>query len=205
MTHPRALIINVLAATEPGLPTHVIEAAVDQIANTRAKLRRLAQALDAAPHLLTSGAPEGPRLVELLIRALKPHGTTHLVLPRCAGCGQQYALTRVDGPRRLCGNCGGKVRSTASRLPCAVCGKHLLVAARDNKGQPRCQRHRPQETDNAARICALLQKLDTGLNETTLTEIAEQTAPKPFQLRALTAELTDRPDLLTGQGAYGSP
>ncbi|MBC9719627.1 hypothetical protein H9Y04_44885 [Streptomyces sp. TRM66268-LWL] len=79
------------------------------------------------------------------------------------------------------------------------------MAARDNKGQPRCQRHRPQETDNAALICALLQKLDTGLNETTLTEIVEQTAPKPFQLRALTAELTDRPDLLTGQGAYGSP
>lgn len=112
----------------------------------------MAQALDTAPHLLTSGTPEGPRLIELLIRALQPQGATNLVLPRCAGCGQQHALTRVDGTRRLCGSCGDKVRGTALRLPCAVCGKNLLVAARGNKGQPRCQRHRPQDTDDVAVI-----------------------------------------------------
>ncbi|MDP9612818.1 MULTISPECIES: hypothetical protein [Streptomyces] len=205
LTHPRALIIDTVAATEPGLPPQVIEAAVDHVAGTRAKLRRLAQALDTAPHLLTSGTPEGPRLIELLIRALQPQGTTHLVLPRCAGCSQQHALTRVDGNRRLCGNCGDKARGDALRLPCAVCGKNLLVASRDNNGQPRCQRHRPQETDDVALICTLLRKLDTGLDDQTLAEIVSEAAPRPFQRRQITAELISRPDLLTGQGAYGSP
>ncbi|MCR8577566.1 hypothetical protein [Streptomyces sp. Isolate_219] len=79
------------------------------------------------------------------------------------------------------------------------------MASRDNKGQPRCQRHRPQETDDVALICTLLRKLDTGLDDQTLAEIVSEAAPRPFQRRQITAELIRRPDLLTGQGAYGSP
>lgn len=96
------MILEVLVATEPDLPLDLLEHNVDQIADTRAKLRRLAQALATSPDLLTTGRPEGPRLIELLVRALQPHGASRLVMPRCAGCGKNNPLRRVDGNKRLC-------------------------------------------------------------------------------------------------------
>ncbi|MGQ4516592.1 hypothetical protein [Streptomyces sp. DW26H14] len=202
MTEPRAVITEALAAAEPALPQEVLESAVDQVANTLAKLRRLAQALDDAPDLLTSGRPEGPRLVELLIRALQPHGTTHLVLPRCARCDNQRSLTRTDGLRRLCAYCGG-IRNTR-REPCTVCGKTRAVAARDRDGRPRCFRHQPRESDDIDVICDLLRSRGIGLDDQVLTEVVGQALPQLSQRRQVAGELTRRPDLLAGQGAYGS-
>ncbi|MCK2219036.1 hypothetical protein MF672_035365 [Actinomadura sp. ATCC 31491] len=72
LTAPRELIIEAVAAVEPALDVSVITAAVDRVAETRAKLRRLAAALAVDPDLLTTGRPEGPRLIELLIRELQP-------------------------------------------------------------------------------------------------------------------------------------
>lgn len=146
LVQPRAVIIDVVAAMEPALAPEVVEAVVDRVADTRAKQRRLAQALEEDPELLISGRPAGPRLVELLIRGLLPQGASRLVLPRCADCGRPNDLKRTDGDRRLC----------------AACGRTLKTVARDEQGRPRCYRHRPVD-DGTAAIQAVVERLDTGL------------------------------------------
>ncbi len=163
--------------------------------------RRLAQALTGDPELLTSGRPEGPRTVELLIRALQPHGGERLKLPRCARCGEAKPLPRTSGPKRLCANCGTQGRRD---LPCAVCGKTLRVVTWDLQGQPRCQQHRPDYGGEAELICDIIDKLAPQRNRQELVSIIEQALKQPFQRRAAARELTERPALLTGEGAYGS-
>ncbi|WP_051774618.1 hypothetical protein [Streptomyces sp. NRRL S-237] len=203
MTEPQTVIIETIATLEPGLPTEVLASTADQSVDTRAKLRRLAQALEAAPDLLTSGRPEGPRLVELLIRALQAHGTKHLVLPGCARCGRQRPLPRVDGPRRICDSCAGTVK--VHREPRAVCGKTRAVAMRDRDDRARCFRHPPEATDDTAVICGPLQSHGTGLDDDALTAIVERALPRAFQRREIAGDLTRRPELISGQGAHGSP
>ncbi|MBV7243666.1 hypothetical protein [Streptomyces sp. MW-W600-10] len=197
------MILEVLVTAEPDLPLEVLAQSVDQVADTRAKLRRLAQALEIAPDLLTSGRPEGPRLVELLVRTLRTHGASHLVLPRCAECGKAKPLSRTDGDRRLCSHCGNLL-SGVKRRPCAVCGQTRQVSGWDREGRPRCQRHRPEVTGDVEVICTGLQKLDTGLDGQILVRVVELALPLPFQRRKVAEELSRRPELLSGQGAYGS-
>ena len=81
---PGAVIAGIAGGAEPGLGAGDIAAAVARAAPSRAQQRRLAAALSADPGLLTSGRPEGPPQVELLIRALRENGARRLVLPRCA-------------------------------------------------------------------------------------------------------------------------
>ncbi|MGW7090812.1 hypothetical protein [Streptomyces sp. NPDC054874] len=197
------MILEALVTAEPDLPLEVLAQDIDQVADTRAKLRRLAQALETAPDLLTSGRPEGPRLVELLVRTLRTHGASHLVLPRCAECGKTKPLPRMDGDRRLCSHCGNLL-SGVQRRPCAVCGQTRQVSGWDREGRPRCQRHRPEEAGDVEVICAVLEELDTGLDVQLLCSVIELALPLPFQRRKVAEELSRRPDLLSGQGAYGS-
>ncbi|MFJ9949414.1 hypothetical protein [Kitasatospora sp. NPDC091207] len=204
LTEPTSVIAEAVAAADPGLPAQAITLAVERVADTRAKQRRLAQALAADPALLTSGRPQGPRLIELLVRELLPHGPTRLVLPRCAGCGKQSVLNRVDGARRLCSTCGNKATGSG-RQPCAVCGEKRKVAGRDQDGQPRCERHRPAPVDAPAEVCRLLGRAGTGLNGDELAAVVAQVLPLPAQQSAMLRDLTRRPELLTGQGADGSP
>lgn len=202
---PRAVIAEAVAAADPGLASEAVELAIVRVAGSRAKQRRLAQALAEEPDLLTSGRPEGPRLVEDLVNALLPHGTNLLVLPRCAECGQQKRLSRTDGTRRLCSYCGRKVAGNGQRrLPCGVCGKPLKVVGWDSKGRPRCQQHRPGQRGEIEEICSLLHKSGVGLDAPVLKNLVAQVLPQSSQQRGVLVELTRRPGLLTGEGAHGS-
>jgi hypothetical protein len=153
-SEPGAVIAVIVAGIEPDLGQAGIAAAIVQAAPSRAQQRRLADALTGDPGLLTTGRPEGPPQIELLIRALRELGAQRLVLPRCAHCGQPRRLVQCDGSLRICSACDRRRRGAAE--PCAVCGNTGQVAHRDQHGQPRCTRCRPYgDPDPVTAIMAL--------------------------------------------------
>jgi hypothetical protein len=201
---PGAVIAGIVARAEPALGEDDIAAAIARAAPSRAQQRRLAAALTGDPGLLTSGRPEGPPQVELLIRALRGSGAQRLALPRCAGCGQPKRLVQRDGTLRICTSCDHLRRGTAE--PCVICGSTRKVCTRDQDGQPRCDRCRPwDDPDPVARIAAHVSRRGPGLGHVRLAEVIREAIPRPFQHHQVLWELDQRPGLLTGDGAHGSP
>ncbi len=201
---PGAVIAGIVGGAEPALGEDDIAAAIGRAAPSRAQQRRLAAALTSDPGLLTSGRPEGPPQIELLIRVLRENGARRLVLPRCAGCGQPRRLVQRDGSLRICSDCD--IRRRGAAQPCAICGDTRKVATRDQDGRPRCGRCRPwDDPDPAARIAAHVSRLDPGLDHMRLAQVIGEAIPRPFQQHQVLWELDQRPGLLTGEGAHGSP
>ena len=204
LAEPGAVIAGIVAGAEPALGQDVIAAAIARAAPSRAQQRRLAAALSDDPGLLTSGRPEGPPQVELLIRVLRENGAQQLVLPRCAGCGRPRRLVQRDGMLRICTSCDRRRRRIAE--PCAICGSTSQVRARDRDGRPRCGRCRPGDgPDPAGQIAAHVSRLGPGLDQPRLLEVIRDAIPRPFQRHQVLRELDRRPGLLTGDGAHGSP
>src|SRR5205814_3822436 len=102
LTEPGAVIAGIVHGAEPALGQDDVAAAITRAAPSRAQQRRLAAALSDDPSLLTSGRPEGPPQIELLVRALQERGARRLVLPQCAHCGQPKRLVQRDGSLRIC-------------------------------------------------------------------------------------------------------
>jgi hypothetical protein len=94
LAEPRAVLLEMVAGTEPRLEPAVIGAVIDQVAPGRAALRRLARALHATPGLLTSGEPDGPRLLQTLIGALLEAGAERVRPAPCARCRRLQPLRR---------------------------------------------------------------------------------------------------------------
>ncbi|MGD0247353.1 MAG: hypothetical protein ABSB59_44505 [Streptosporangiaceae bacterium] len=204
LAEPGAVIAGIVAAAEPGLGQDGIAAAIARAAPSRAQQRRLAAALSTEPGLLTSGRPEGPPQVELLIRALRENGARRLVLPRCAGCGLPRRLVQRDGMLRICTSCDRQRHRTAE--PCAICGNTSQFRARDRHGRPLCGRCRPCDgPDPAGKIAAHIARLGPGLDHPRLLEVIAAAIPRLFQRDQVLRELDRCPGLLTGQGAHGSP
>ncbi len=200
LTEPGAVVAGIVHGVEPVLDQDGIAAAIARAARSRAQQRRLAAALSDDPGLLTSGRPEGPPQIELLIRALQEMGAQRLMLPRCAHCDQPGRLVQRDGSLRICSACDHLRRGTAQ--PCAICGSTRQVAARDQHGRPRCARCRPGPV---AQIAAHASRLEPGLDHLRLLEVIREAIPQPFQHHQVLWELDQRPGLLTGEGAHGSP
>ena len=203
-SEPAAVIAAIVAGIEPGLGDGVVTAAIMQVAPSRAQQRRLASALAGDPGLLTSGRPQGPPQIELLIRALFPLGAQRMILPGCARCGQPRRLVQCDGELRICSACDRRRRGAAE--PCAACGNTGQVAYRDERGQPRCARCSPYDgPEPAAGVIAHVSGLSPGLDQARLREVIEHAVPQPFQQHQVLWELDRNPGLLTGDGAHGSP
>ena len=199
LTEPGVVIAGIVAGAEPALGQDGIAVAIGRAAPSRAQQRRLAAALSDDPSLLTSGRPEGPPQIELLVRALQERGARRLVLPQCAHCGQPKRLVQRDGSLRICSDCDIRRRG-------AICGDTRKVATRDQDGRPRCGRCRPwADPDPAVRIAAHVSRLDPGLDHLRLAEVIREAIPRPFQRHQVLWELDQRPGLLTGDGAHGSP
>jgi len=204
LTDPGAVITGIVHDAEPSLDRDVIAAAITRAAPSRAQQRRLAAALGEDPALLTSGRPEGPPQVELLIRDLQPAGARRLALPRCAHCGEPRRLVQCDGRLRICSACDRRRRGAAE--PCSVCGSARQVAARDQHGRPRCTRCRPYDSpDPVAAIAAHVSRHGPGPVPPGLEDVITSAIPSPFQRHQVLWELDQRPALLAGEGAHGSP
>ena len=202
LADPGAVIAGIVHDAEPSLDRDVIAAAITRTAPSRARQRRLAAALSEDPGLLTSGRPEGPPQVELLIRDLQPTGARQLVLPQCAHCGEPRRLVQCDGRLRICSACDRRRRGAAE--PCSVCGSARQVAARDQHGRPRCTRCRPYDSpDPVAAIAAHVSR--RGPVRAGLEDVITSAIPSPFQRHQVLWELDQRPALLAGEGALGSP
>ncbi|MEU0428545.1 hypothetical protein ABZ235_34085 [Streptomyces canus] len=203
---PDGVIREAVLCAEPHLDPVIVARVVGEVAPDRTRRRRLARSLQEAPDLLTSGRPEGPRLVGDLIDALLRAGADRVVPPRCGRCGRQKPLTYVEGTVRICGTCGHQ--RFARREECSVCGNMRAVARRDRHGRSQCAGCARGDDDPAryrTAVHAHLVRLDTGLDEAVLDEALRVAAPKPFQARKLAYELQANPSLLTGDGAHGSP
>ncbi len=204
LADPVAVIAGVVHGAEPSLDQDVIAAAITRAAPSRAQQRRLAAALHDDPGLLTSGRPEGPPQVELLVRELQPAGAGNLVAPRCAHCGEPRRLVQCDGSLRICSACDRRRRGAAE--PCSVCGSARQVAARDQGGRPRCNRCLPYDSpDPVAAIAAHVTRCRPGPGPAGLEDVITSAIPSAFQRHQVLWELDARPALLAGEGAYGSP
>lgn len=203
LTDPVAVITRLVLAIEPDLTVRAVEDAVASTLKHKTRLRRLAQVLEADPDLLTSGRPEGPPAIQRLIRALLAAGARHVVLPRCAHCGEQKPLRSLDGSSRICAWCA--MRKTATAEPCSVCGHNRHVSTRDRRGRPRCAKCPPDSVvDPIEIVIAVVEYADTGLSRAQIVAATLEALPKPAHRRQVAWALEDNPALLTGQGARGS-
>jgi hypothetical protein len=200
------VICDTVTAIEPKLDRDSIEQTVTKVANTRAKLRRLAGALADEPDLLTSGRPAGPRLIELLIRALLNVGATHVQLPRCARCDRPLPLTRLnDRGARICTTCAAEER-LATRHVCIGCGKRKRMVGHGRDGKPLCEKctRRDRVGNYLPTLIDQLDALETGLDRLRLHATVIRALPKNFQQRDVSWEIEAHPDLLRTNPALGS-
>jgi hypothetical protein len=109
---PDALIVAVVTAVDPTIPTETVAAAARAAAARDGHRRQLAWALQDRPELLTGAGAEAAipsvlRLIDALCRA----GATRIVRPPCPHCGRIIALVKPRNGVRLCRNCVAKSRA----------------------------------------------------------------------------------------------
>lgn len=206
LADPHGVVAAAVAAVEPSLSADVVAETISAVADTRAKIRRLAQAIHEAPDLLTSARPHGPRVVELLIRALLDVGATNVRLPECGRCHQPRCLRRViDDGVRICGSCAGMLNATKKR--CAGCRNVRAIVGADQAGKPlcvKCFNHQQSSVDYRSRIEHQLTSVVPSLAATRLRAIIDDILPEPARQREISWELEAQPTVLTTNAALGS-
>ncbi|MEU4229398.1 hypothetical protein AB0F17_34320 [Nonomuraea sp. NPDC026600] len=196
--------VDVVMRVEPDLGRTDIDHAVRRAASTRAMQRRLAQAVTSQPELLTCGRPDGPIVVDKLIHQLLAAGGRRVVAPLCPRCGKPTPLGARDGTTRICYPCDTKRRLEGTT--CAECGRPGFLGHRNRQGALVCRSCRPRlDGDPVDLVCANLKNHPLGLSGEVLREAVMKVSKQPYHLLQLAWELEDRPSLLTGEAAHGSP
>ncbi|MFD8726313.1 hypothetical protein ACFV2H_52585 [Streptomyces sp. NPDC059629] len=197
--------MDIVVAVEPDLATDHIRDAVKDAAPSRTARRGLAKALTSDPGLLTSKRPEGPRSVERLIFGLLARGARQVAVPLCAGCGKPEPLPQRRGKLRICAYCDATER--ARQQPCAGCGLPRVIRYTGRNGERLCTNCRPKDDiDWAQRICDHIAAVDPTVPEVTIRQIITTiTHGRPHHVRRLAWDLADRPGMLMGNAAHGSP
>ncbi|MGH3854845.1 MAG: hypothetical protein ACRDR6_15385 [Pseudonocardiaceae bacterium] len=96
--------------------------------------------------------------------------------------------------------CGGAAE------PCSHCGTARQVASRDRDGQPLCGDCTPyRQHDPLGELHTVVSAVAPNLDRQRLHELILAAVPQQFQRHQVLWELQDRPALLTGEGAHGSP
>ncbi|MBX7269580.1 hypothetical protein KIF24_28600 [Micromonospora sp. Llam7] len=204
LTEPGAVLVEVVADAEPLLDPAAIGSVIGQVAPTRAELRRLARALHADPGLLTSGEPDGPRLLQDLIGALLTVGARHVRPASCARCRRMRPLRRRLEDRLVCAPCANA--AAVRREACARCQRERRVDGRDGDGAPLCAACTRQQrgADPLGELVDGLDRLGTGLPASALRELILAALPRPHQRRTVTADFAARPTALADNAAHGS-
>lgn len=196
LADPIGVIVELVAAREPGLDRVIVEATVTSVAGGRAKRRGLAQALLERPVVLADGRSPAPRGIGELLIALRKAGARKISPPVCAECGKPLHSLQRRGQDWYCGACGSRPKR------CASCGQERTVVSVDRRGQPRCgQCPDDDERDPVAVLTEAVTKLDPSLPTDTVSTVARGLFSRPSKLRRLAWIVEDDPDLLTGDGA----
>ncbi len=132
---PVDVVVDVVTAVDPTLPTDVVITAVHDTVAQSAQRHQLAWALTDRPDLLTGAGAQAPvpsvlRLIDKLCQA----GAASIVRPPCPHCGRVIPLVKPRGGLRLCRNCVAKSRAEA----CSRCATVREPAIRDAHGRPLC-------------------------------------------------------------------
>ncbi|MFF0127342.1 hypothetical protein ACFYTG_16675 [Streptomyces mirabilis] len=203
---PDDTVVSVMAGIEPDLAEEAVRQAVAEAAASRAKRRRLARALTEDPDLLTSGRPEGPRVIGDFARALLTHGSRRAVLPKCAGCSSTKKLTSLrDDGKRICQPCDHKSR--AASLSCVECSRPARVYRRTRTGEAICRScWRLPDGEPVALITAAVTSATPDADPAAVRRVVESIAPvgNVYLMFRLLWEIEDTPGLLTGEGAKAS-
>jgi hypothetical protein len=193
---PLGVIVGLVAGVEPAMGRARITEVVAAVAGGRAKRRRLAQALQQRPAVLTDGRSPAPRVVGNLLTALRSAGTANISAPVCAACGKHLRTLQRRGEDWYCGVHGPEIES------CASCGNIRPVAMRDRRQRPHCwECPLPEEQDATHVVIEVVTTIDPGLSVELIKTSIRSAAPQAGQRRRLAWALQDRPELLTGAGA----
>ncbi|MCX5070963.1 hypothetical protein OHA84_36680 [Streptomyces sp. NBC_00513] len=206
LPEPDDIVVAVLAGVEPDLAEEAVRRAVADAAASRAKRRRLARALSDDADLLTSGRPEGPRVIGDFVRALLAHGSRRVVLPKCANCSSTKKLTslRTDG-LRVCEPCAHA--SWAASLSCIECSRPARVYRRTRTGDAICRDcWRQPAGDPVALISSAVTAVAPDAEPAAVRGAVESVAPVGdlYLMFRLLWEIEDTPGLLTGEGSKAS-
>lgn len=199
---PLPYIVEQVTRVEPALDPATITQCVEAVAEQRRKLRELAQSLFDFHHLLTSGEPDGSRLVEYLIVSLQENGAANVVLPRCARCGRARPLIALNNQRRrVCGGC--QPAESAQTATCSKCGKHRRLTGRDRHGQPLCLRCAKAlySADYRTLVVDHLAALGTALSLDTVEDTVNSVLPQAYQQREVWWAFESHPSILAANAA----
>jgi hypothetical protein len=204
LTDPMAVIVDAVATVEPALDPVLVESLIGTVIPHRPRQRDLARALTEDPDLLVSGRPVAPRTLEKLTRALRQHGATVVVEPRCGRCGKPNPLPSWHNQVRVCAACSAVLRAESRREPCSGCGRIRVVRQRDRDSRPRCQAC-PVEIDRdpVTALVAIVRGFEPALSPQTIGEAVTAAAATAYEQQRLVWALQDQPGLLTdgGQGS----
>lgn len=198
-------VIGIVVGLDPALDRSVVSRIVCQIAHSRTRARELSRVLLADPDLLTSGRPEGPKMVERLIRALQEAGSDRVVLPCCAMCGRRNRLHERDGEgRRICTPCA--LRTRAAVTDCGGCGNRRALLYRDRNGSLLCRpcSEKERTPDPLNDLLDQLVELGTGLDRENLQDAVMSSVPNEFQQQRVSWDLADNPSRLQTNAAESS-
>jgi hypothetical protein len=197
LADPIGVIVDLVAAREPGLDRATIQATVTGVAGGRAKRRGLAQTLLDNPALLVDGRSPAPRGVGDLLIALRNAGARKISPPVCADCGKHLRTLQRRGQDWYCSVCGPRPKR------CASCGHERMIATLDRRGQPRCSQC-PDDADRdpAVVLTEVITTVDPSLSAEAVTAVVGGLFSRPSKLRRLAWIIEDNPKLLTGDGAH---
>ncbi|SPL88396.1 unnamed protein product [[Actinomadura] parvosata subsp. kistnae] len=191
------VIVDAIVDAAPNLNRTVVEEAVTGVAGGRAKRRKVAQALLERPAVLTDGRSPAPRAIAELLIALRTAGATTISPPVCAECGKELRTFQRRDQDWYCAVCGPR------REPCASCGQVRTIHCRDRQGRPRCVSCPPDDGGDPTDIVVeVVRSIDPNLPTAVIVPAVATVVPQPGQRYRLAWSLQDRPDLLTGAGAY---
>ena len=197
LADPIRVIVRLVTEVERGLTAEQVAAAVGGAAGGRAARRRLAQSLKDNPQVLRTGRPPAISSTAKLLLALNRAGATEVSPPRCGGCSRQLRYLRS---RR--GGDWGCSPCLEQRHTCAGCGEHRRAVTVDRHGGHRCQNCPDSGGDPLQELARLVTALDPGLSSETVAAALRQATARPAGQRRLAWAIVDRPDLLTGAGAF---
>lgn len=190
-------LVDVLCQVETALDRDTIRKVTAGVVRQRARQRRLAAELSAAPDVLRTGAPPAPNAVGRLLLALKSAGAVQLAAPICRVCGRE--VRRLTFATRTWG-CSSCLSAPPAKVPCTRCGRDAEVCSRDLHGRPYC-RSCPVTEDMPALLAAAVALVEPSLSAELVIGALERAHGRPSGRREIAAAVIKRPELLTGEGA----